>query len=372
MDQTALYYTLALSQVTGVGSVTGKRLITAFGSAQMVFEHYNESAEVSANLKQYIAEALNSSELWKRSEEEMRFIEKYRIRVLFFMEDDYPRRLADCYDSPVYLFYKGSADLNACKVVGIVGTRSATDYGKSVTRELVSGLREQGPLVVSGLAYGIDSLAHRAALECGLETVGVLGHGLDRIYPFNNRVTAEKMLGQGGLITEFFSCTRPDRENFPQRNRIIAGMCDAIVVVEAADEGGALITADIAHTYQKSVFAIPGRTSDMYSAGCNFLIKLKKAEIIRHAGDLMHEMSWKKEDVKPVKPQLKLFVPLTMDEQKVVELLNTEEELSVDEISRKTSLPVNKTVVALLNLELENVVRCKPGKVFTLSQLQAR
>jgi len=302
----------------------------------------------------------------------MKFIEKYRLRVLYFRDKDYPRRLTDCYDSPVFLFYMGVSDLNTDKIIGIVGTRSATDYGKAVTRELIRGLSQDNPLIVSGLAYGIDSQAHRAALEFGLSTIGVLGHGFDRIYPGNNKNLAEKMLSQGGLVTEFFSHTKPDRENFPQRNRIIAGLCDAIVVTEAAEEGGALITADIAHTYNRDVFVVPGRTTDLYSGGCNLLMRHKKADIVRNADDLMFDMGWRKAEEKKA-PQLpRLFIPLTRDEESIVELLGREGEITIDEISRKLGLAVNKTAAALLNLELEDVVRCKPGKLYSLSCSPAR
>ncbi|MCX6241684.1 MAG: DNA-processing protein DprA [Bacteroidetes bacterium] len=369
MDHTALSYTLALTQIPGIGSVNGKKLIRMLGSARNVFDHYHESKDFNPRLMRLIRQALKDRAIWKRAEDEMKFIEKYRLKVLFFLDPDYPRRLVDCFDSPVYLFYKGSADLNAEKIIGIVGTRSATDYGKSVTRDLISGLRQESPLVVSGLAYGIDSHAHRAALDNGLDTLGVLGHGLDRIYPGNNKAMAEKMLKQGGLLTEFFSCTEPDRENFPQRNRIIAGLCDAIVVVEAAEEGGALITADIAHSYGRDVFAIPGRIGDKYSGGCNMLMKLKKAEVLRNAEDLIYEMGWSVSGKKVPALQPKLFIPLTRDEEKVIELLRAEGDLDIDEISRRSELPVNKVAVALLNLEMENVIQCKPGKLFRVQGL---
>ncbi|MCX6286492.1 MAG: DNA-processing protein DprA [Bacteroidetes bacterium] len=372
MDQNALQYTLALTQVPGIGSVIGKQLISHFGNAANVFRRYEELAPVKPRLAILIRQASKDIEMWKRTEAEMKFIEKYKLKVLFFQDADYPRRLADCYDSPVYLFYKGSADLNAEKTIGIVGTRSATDYGKAVTRDLIQGLRQEEPLIVSGLAYGIDSQAHRAALDNGLNTIGVLGHGLDRIYPSNNKAIAEKMLGQGGLLTEFFSCTEPDRENFPQRNRIIAGLCDAIIVVEAAEEGGALITADIAHTYNRDVFVVPGRIGDRYSGGCNMLIKQKKADIVRNADDLIFEMGWREAELKTPVVQPKLFIPLTLDEEKIIGLLSAEGELNIDELCRKSGLPVNKTAIALLNLELENVVRCRPGKLYSVSQSQAR
>ncbi|MCX6281810.1 MAG: DNA-processing protein DprA [Bacteroidetes bacterium] len=372
MNRNALPYTLALSQVPGVGSVIGKQLITHFGDAESVFRRCDELRQSRPVLADAIQHASADSELWRRTEAEMKFIDKYNLSVLFFQDTDYPYRLADCYDSPLYIFYKGNTELNAAKIIGIVGTRSATDYGKTFTRELVGGLKEDNPVIVSGLAYGIDSQAHMAALDNGLDTIGVLGHGLDRIYPFNNKAMAEKMLGQGGLVTEFFSCTEPDRENFPQRNRIIAGLCDAIIVIEAAEEGGALITADIAHSYNRDVFAVPGRTTDLYSGGCNLLLRYKKADAVRNAGDLISEMGWREAEVKAVVLQPKLFIPLSPEEEKIMELMRTEGELTIDEICRKTGLAVNKISVAMLNLELENVVRCKPGKLFTLSPAQAR
>jgi DNA processing protein len=211
-----------------------------------------------------LAEAVGNKKILLQAEKEVAFIERYRITPLFFQDDGYPHRLKHCLDSPVLLFYKGTADLNSTRVVGIVGTRKATEYGKSVTRELVAGLVRQKVLVVSGLAYGIDSCAHRFSLDYGLDTIGVLGHGLDTVYPWLHRPLAEKMLTQGGLLTEFLSKTKPDRSNFPKRNRIIAGLCDAVIVVEAGRKGGALITADIANSYNRDVFAVPGRVTDPF------------------------------------------------------------------------------------------------------------
>ena len=367
MDQNDLKYTLALSQIPGIGCIRGKNLITFFGSAEKVFRELPACVNARQSLKDLIRMWEGNKELWKRTEDELRFIEKYKLNVLTFNDEGYPWRLADCYDSPLYLFYKGNADLNAAKVVGIVGTRSATDYGKGVTKDLVAGLAGEEPLIVSGLAYGIDYNAHRAALDYGLSTVGVLGHGLDVIYPSNNKSTAEQMLKQGGLVTEFFSKTRPDRENFPMRNRILAGLCDAIVVVEAALKGGALVTADIASTYGRSVFVIPGRVTDRFSGGCNLLAKIKKAETICNADDLVYEMGWKDRVENPPTVLPKLFVPLSKEEEQVVEILQSEGDLTIDEISRKSKLQVNRIAVALLNLELENVVRSKPGKLYSLS-----
>jgi DNA processing protein len=367
MDNKALRYSIALTLVPGIGTVIGKKLINVCGSAEIVFTRSQDILKPFPRIFHLIRNAGSDKEIWKRADEEIRFIEKYRLKVLCFGEEDYPVRLAQCYDAPVLLFYKGIADLNAGRIIGIVGTRNASDYGKNITMELIKGMRNEDPLVISGLACGIDSYAHRIALECGLNTVGVLGHGLDRIYPFTNQKLAEKMIRQGGLLTEFFSSTKPDRENFPQRNRIIAGLCDAIIVIEAAEQGGALITANIANSYDREVFAVPGRIGDKYSEGCNVLINKNLAVLVLNAEEILEAMRWKEPKQKPGRSQPRLFISLTPDEEKIVELLNKEGDLSIDEIGRKSALTINKVSAALLNLELENVVRCKPGKIFSLS-----
>jgi len=365
MDKKTLRYHIALTLVPGIGIVTGTKLIQLCGNAENVFSRTGEMLKPFPRLTQLVRNARNDKEIWKRVDEEIRFVEKYGLKVLCYGEKDYPARLSQCHDAPVLLFYKGNADLDAGKIIGVVGTRNATDYGKKVTAELLRGMMNENPLVVSGLACGIDSHAHRLALECGLETIGVLGHGLDRIYPFTNQKLAEKMIRQGGLLTEFFSNTKPDRENFPQRNRIIAGLCDAIIVIEAAQKGGALITADIANTYDREVFAVPGRIGDKYSEGCNTLINTNQARLALNAGDILETMQWKSTGGKTA-AQPVLFVPLTCDEEKIVSLLKEKGELGIDEICRTTCLPVNKISASLLNLELGNVVRCKPGKIFSL------
>jgi len=286
--------------------------------------------------------------------------------MLFFRDKDYPFRLKNCYDSPVLLYWKGNADLNTAKIIGIVGTRKATDYGKNICYKLVSGLADQQVLIVSGLAYGIDSCAHRAAIESGLPTVGVLGHGLDRIYPGFNRVLAEKMMKQGGLLTDFPSGTNPDRENFPKRNRIIAGLCDGIIVVEAGRKGGALITADIANSYNRDVFAVPGRIGDPWSEGSNFLIKANKAALIQSAEDVRYLMGW---DIPPgLQPvqQRKIFIEMTPEEEALVKILTESGKLGVDEICIRAGISMSRVSAALLNLEFEGVVRSLPGKLYEL------
>lgn len=371
MESKELRYVLALSQLPGIGSVWGKMLIEKFEGPRNVFTHWKEGLKSDSRLAGIIREGIKDRAIWKRTDEELEFIGKFRLKVLYFQDPDYPQKLRDCRDSPMYLFYKGSACLNSAKIIGVVGTRSATDYGKSVTRELVSGLKGEVSLVVSGLAYGIDTCAHRAALDFGIETVGVLGHGMDRIYPDNNKTLAGKMLQQGGLVTEFFSRTLPDRENFPQRNRIIAGLCDAVIVVEAAGEGGALITADLADSYGRTVYAVPGRIGDLRSGGCNLLLKRKKAEVFMNAGDLLLDMGWRIAEEKPPPPLPRLFVPLTRDEEIIVGLLSKEGEMPVDEIVKRSGLSAGMTLAALLNLEIENVIKCKPGKMYSVSQAPA-
>jgi DNA processing protein len=264
------------------------------------------------------------------------------------------------------LYYKGDADLNQSRIVGIVGTRSATAYGKAVTQELIRDLTEQGLLVVSGLAFGIDASAHRGALDAGLQTIGVLGHGLDRIYPFTHKSLAERIISQGGLLTEFMSGVKPSRENFPRRNRIIAGLCDAIVVVEAARKGGALITAELANSYNRDVFAIPGRVHDPYSEGANHLIRTNKAALIQGAADLVYLMGWKRDTGESNTVQKKIFLELSREEEIIVKLLQEKGQVGIDDLCTGSGLQQNQVSSALLNLEFEGVLKCLPGKVYTL------
>jgi DNA processing protein len=256
--------------------------------------------------------------------------------------------------------------LNDIKTVGIVGTRSATEYGRSVCRRLVEGFRDQGVIIVSGLAYGIDSYAHRAALDTGLPTIAVLGHGLDRIYPQTNQPLAAQIIGQGGLLTDFMSGTRPDRENFPRRNRIIAGLCDALVVVEAAMKGGALITADIANSYNRDVFSIPGRIGDPWSEGTNFLIMSNKAALVQSADDISQMMGWKQSAVKPSSVQRKIFIEMTPEEELIVRILEDRGRIPIDDLQATCGLNTGKLSAALLNLEFEGIIRCLPGKIYEL------
>ena len=311
---------------------------------------------------------VTSKEIFDRAEKELRFIVDHAVEPLFFTDKLYPQRLKNCHDSPILLYYKGKAALNAQKIVSVVGTRTPSAHGKQITEKLIEDLRNSGILVISGLAYGIDITAHKAAFENGLDTVGVLAHGLDRVYPSAHTQFAGRMVEQGGLLTEHISETPPDRENFPKRNRIVAGICDALIVIESKRGGGSLITATIANAYNKDVFAFPGKAGDVLSEGCNGLIKTNKANLIESAADLFYIMNWD-EELKPVKKSRQIPLPLNLssEEQKIVDTFtNNKNQLHIDEICYATNFPISKTSSCLLQLEFSNIITSLPGKVYSL------
>ncbi|MCX6245757.1 MAG: DNA-processing protein DprA [Bacteroidetes bacterium] len=362
-----MIYQIALTMIPGIGDVVGKKLVTCCGSAEAIFREKKKLLDRIPRIGQKILEALSNREILERAERELAFVEKFRIRPLFFLDKDYPFRLKNCIDSPILLYYKGTADLNVSRIIGVVGTRNATEYGKGACHGIISELAQDKVMIVSGLAYGIDSCAHRAALEHNLETIGVLGHGLDRIYPYQNKSLAERMLKNGGLLTDFISATRPDRENFPKRNRIIAGICDAVLVVEAAGKGGALITAEIANSYNRDVFAIPGRINDPFSEGTNKLIRQNKAALVQSADDIRYMMGWEQKGKKPDGYQKKFFLEMTPDETVLVDFLGKNGSSGIDDIAIQCNLSMSKTSAALLNLEFEGIVKSLPGKVYELT-----
>ena len=305
---------------------------------------------------------------FENAEAELRFIEKYKIKTCFLSDKGYPQRLLNCYDSPTLLFYKGDADLNASKIVAIIGTRKYTDYGKQQTEKLIEELSSQNILVVSGMAYGIDAIAHKASLKNELPTVGVLGHGLDQIYPPDHSNLAKELLKHGGgLLTEFRSNTKPDKHNFPTRNRIVAGMSDATIVIETGEKGGSMITAELANGYNKDVFALPGRISDNKSAGCNFLIRNNKAMLLTGAEDLVEVMGWQEKSQKAIKSQRALFIELSKDEKIIVDILKEKDLIHIDELNFKSGLSSSSMAAAILNLELQGVVATLPGKLYKLN-----
>jgi DNA processing protein len=362
-----LIYKIALTLIPGVGSVNGKSLVAYCGGVKAVFMEKKRALLKIPGIGEQTVNSLTNHNVFERAEEELEYIEKNKITSLFYLDKEYPIRLKQCHDSPLLLYYKGTADLNTPKVVAMVGTRKATEYGRDMCRKIIEGLQEHNVLIVSGLAYGIDTWSHKAAMDNTLQTVGVLGHGLDRIYPFANRSLAEKMTETGGLLCEYMSKTMPDRENFPMRNRIIAGMSDAIVVVEAGASGGALITAEIANTYNRDVFAVPGRIGDPHSEGCNKIIKINKAALIQSAKDISYLLGWDDTKVQKKNIQRQLFVSLTPDEELIVNTLKEKGDLDVDTLLIETALLPSKAAAILLNMEFEGVIRCLPGKVYRLT-----
>lgn len=360
----SLLYQIALTKVNGVGPVVGRHLLSHFGDAGAVFSASKKDVIGIQGVSNRIISGLSSADVLKAAEKELQFVEKHGIQVLFWGNSDYPKRLAECADAPLLLYYRGNADLNAPRMVSIVGTRNATTYGKSICADFISELSPYNATVISGLAYGIDSHAHRNSLDHGIPTVGVLGHGLDRIYPAANREMAAKMLGCGGLLTEFPSGTKPDRQNFPMRNRIIAGMADVTVVVEAAAKGGALITAELANSYSRDVCAFPGSLHQEFSAGCNYLIKTHRAHLITGVKDLEYLMNWGCPPTSKQHKQLQLPVSLDAPQQRVYDLIHAAEQLTIDQLARELEWPQSKLAVTLLELEMNGVIVALPGKVY--------
>ena len=361
-----LLHQIALTLVPNIGDIHAKALINIYGNAVNIFKAKKKELENIDGIGTIRANSIKYFSDFERIENEIKFIEKYKIAPLFITDENYPKRLLNCYDSPPILFYKGNADLNTSKVVSIVGTRKNTEYGKNFTESLIEGLQEQNVLVISGLAFGIDTIAHKAALKNNLQTIGVLAHGLDRIYPSQNKQLAKEMIDQGGLLTDFMSNTLPDKQNFPKRNRIVAGMCDVLVVIESGIKGGSLITAELANGYNKDVYALPGKTSDKNSEGCNYLIKQNKASLITHADDLLQLMNWTPKEKKQ-KKQRELFIELTADEKIILAILQQKDGVQIDEVYFKSGLSSSAVASALLMLEMQNVVLSLPGKVYKLA-----
>ena len=360
-------YQIALTLIPGIGDIRAKHLLEVFPDVEELFKESKQGLKHIFGRNVSAIECIHNKEIINKAEKELTFIDKNQIQVLFYNDSKYPSRLkrADCPDSPVVLYYKGNADLNASKVISIVGTRNATEYGKEMTDKFVRDLSSENILIVSGLAYGIDIQAHKAALQNHLPTVAVLAHGLDRIYPALHEKTAKQMIENGGLLTDYMSGTKPDAGNFPSRNRIIAGLADATIVMEAGKRGGALITGEIANSYNRDVFAIPGDLQKPTSEGCNHLIKTNKAVLTQSVEDIYYYLGWdKKKTSKPV--QQDLFPALTENETVVYRYLLENKECSIDELLANTELSLPKIAAALLNMELQNIVKCLPGKRYKI------
>lgn len=365
----SLLHRVALTYVKNIGPTLAKSLVAYFGDAESIFKAPSRKLIKVPGIGEKTINQLDFDIALKKAENELKFIERSNIEVIFYTDSKYPRRLKACNDSPVLLYAKGNIDLSAQYVVSVVGTRNATEYGKNLCRLLIEELQQHNVLVVSGLALGIDVAIHKECLKHNMPTIGVVGHGLDRLYPSQNRATAEKMLENGGLLSEYPSGTIPDRENFPQRNRIVAGIADATIVVEAGIKGGALITAEIANSYNRDVFAFPGRIGDDYSEGCNFLIRNNKAQLLTCAADLAYSLGWEKgENAKPAVEQFVLPFDLLPDESLILNFIKQNNgPLAIDDLSLKTNMPTSKLAMNLLNMEMQGYIRSLPGKTYCLS-----
>lgn len=366
MDENELLYQVALTLVPNIGDVLGRELLQCIPNAQDIFKASFRQLSAIPGIGEFRARSIRQFCDFRRAEEEIAFLRQQQIRPVFFTDKDYPKRLQHCYDAPLMLYYKGNADLNRSRIIGIVGTRHCTAHGKACCEQLVHELIQDDVLIVSGLAYGIDICAHKAAIGAGIPTIGVVAHGLDRIYPPAHSSIARQMTVQGGLLTDFMSGTTPDKQNFPRRNRIVAGLSDAIIVVESGLKGGSLITAEIANSYSRDVFAFPGRTSDPKSEGCHFLIRKNKAALITNAADLREMMGWNEKKISP-STQRELFLHLSGPEKQIVELFSVQPALHIDEIHFKSRLPASQMAAAILNLELQGVLRTLPGKLYELA-----
>lgn len=373
MNEQELFYAMALTRLTNFNFQQALELYRTVGSAQRIFEHRMDIGDVIEDCSPRLMEALKDwNEPMKRAEFELQYMREHSIRGLTPADDDYPQRLHECTDAPIVLYYKGNADLNQAKIISIVGTRRMTTYGQDLIRRFIRDLRQQCPqvLVVSGLAYGVDIHAHREALTNGFPTVGVLAHGLDQIYPYRHKETAAQMLSHGGLLTEFMTQTNADKPNFVRRNRIVAGMADSVIVVESAAHGGGLITAEIAQSYDRSVFAFPGAVSMTYSEGCNNLIRDNVAGLISNAGDFVKAMGWQEEAQRQQALsdgiERNLFPDLSLEEQKVVSLLQQTNDLQLNILSVKTGIAIGSLTAILFQLEMKGVVKPLAGGMYHL------
>jgi DNA processing protein len=362
-----LQYQIALTLIPQIGPVTAKTLVGHCGSAENVFRATRKELLKIPGIGAHSIAYLHSPEALRMAEQELRFLEDYGIETLFYSDKKYPFRLSQCYDAPILLYYKGNDAglLNGNRVLSVVGTRQPSDLGRALCEEIIEGLRPYNVLVVSGLAYGIDITAHRKASAVNMPNVGVLGHGLGSIYPNQHRSTALKMIENGGLLSEYLHQVKPEREHFPMRNRIIAGLCDALLVVETAASGGSMITANMAFRNDREIFALPGRPSDTKSAGCNFLIRNQQAALVESAAHIAAAMRWD-EGQKPRAVQIQLMLDLPPEEQRLIDLIRSTPEIAIDHLAISAGLSSGALAARILTLEFKGLVRTLPGKRYVV------
>lgn len=366
MDTQEIISTIAVTKLKGLSLLNARTLVEAMGSASEVLAHRKDIVKMIPHASPRLVEAFADVDVaLKEAEQEMEFVEKKHLKVFMLNDDEYPGRLRECEDAPLILYYCGSANLNSPHMINIVGTRKCSEYGRDICRNFVKELKQLLPdtVIVSGLAYGIDICAHRAALENGMATVGVLAHGLDNIYPSMHRQTAAEMVHQGGgLVTEYTTNTEPEKMNFVRRNRIVAGLCDACIVVESAKKGGSLITAELAMDYNRDVFAFPGRVYDEHSIGCNHLIKQHQATLLTDAKDFLEAMGWITADVKKAEAiQQELFPDLTEEERALLNTLKDVDDKHINQMAIETNIPYSRASMILFDLEMKGLVKALGG-----------
>ncbi|KAF2332197.1 DNA-processing protein DprA [Flavobacterium nitrogenifigens] len=363
MTDQELFSLLALLKVDGVGDIMGKKLLNSFGDATAIFKAKSSQLAAVDGIGSVLLKNLKDKSVFEKADRELSFIKNNNIQVSFFQDENYPERLKHCIDAPILIFTAGNLDFKNKKIISIVGTRQITSYGTDFCRKLIEDLAPLDPVIVSGFAYGVDIVAHQAAMDFSLQTVGVLAHGLNQIYPRTHKKYMARMEENGGFITEFWSDSNPDKEKFVRRNRIVAGMTEATIVIESADRGGSLITANMANEYNRDVFAVPGRVTDKYSQGCNNLIKTQKANVLTSAADLIYMLNWDIKE-KPKNIQKLLFVELEPEEQKVYDFLQKNGKELLDIIAIECEIPIFKLSGILIGMELKGVIRPLPGKLF--------
>ncbi len=366
MKKEELFYYLALQSVDGIGPVNARKLIQHCGSVEGIFKESCKNLELIKGIGVKLKNRINHKETFLSASRELQYLEKHQIEAVTIADKSYPSGLKNCYDAPLLVFRKGNFDFKQKKVISIVGTRKMTVYGRRFLAEFIESIKTYRPIIVSGLAYGIDACAHQESIRNKICTVGVLAHGFDRIYPRAHHCLAEKMMENGGLLTEFWSGSAPEKANFVKRNRIIAGVSEATIVVESADRGGSLITAELAASYDRDVFALPGRTNDAQSRGCNMLIKSNKAAMIETVKDLEYVLGWSPAEAEKKAVQKELFIDLDPKEKLVCEHLKNKEMILLDQLSVNIGLSVSSTLTLLLQLELKGLVKSLPGKKYQL------
>ena len=366
-EDISLKHKIALGLIPGIGDINARKLVSHLGSVEAVFSEPYRNLVKIPGIGTELAKSVTDHSYLEAAENEAEYVTKNKIKTYFYLDNDYPYRLRQCEDSPVVFFFKGTCDLNSSRILSIVGTRHATPRGKELCEKIISGLAADNPdlIIVSGLAYGIDITAHKAALANNLQTIGVLGHGFKTIYPSVHWSVATSMIKKGGLLSDFLSDALPERNNFIKRNRIIAGISDSTLIVESGIKGGALITADIAASYNRDVLAVPGRPEDQWSAGCNNLIKHNKAALAESSGDVEYFLNWFPEKSKP-SVQRSLFSELDPTEQLIFEYISAQGEIPIDSICRSLELPVFKISSILLQMELKGLVKCYPGNIYRI------